>query len=123
MRRATAVLLLTIFSWMLIAPQFAPAAEASLPPCCRRHGKHHCMMQRMQAMKCSRGGPAGVSEPCPCRPMGGAAAASRLFKPEALRLFPVEKVWPAPSPQWSEVQRQPAFLGIHPKRGPPDSLA
>jgi hypothetical protein len=123
MRRAIAVSLLTIFSWMLIAPLFAPDAEASLPPCCRRHGRHHCMMQMMQAMNGALGGPARASEPCPCWPKGGGAVASRLFKPEAGRLVPAELVWSAPLLERSQVRRQSAFLDSHPKRGPPDPVA
>jgi hypothetical protein len=50
MKRTIALTQLVIISWMPIAPIFGPEAEASLPPCCRRHGKHHCMMQMMQQM-------------------------------------------------------------------------
>jgi hypothetical protein len=44
MRRTIALALTMIFSWMLIGPAFGPDADANLPPCCRRNGKHHCMM-------------------------------------------------------------------------------
>jgi hypothetical protein len=43
MRRALAMVLLTLFSLPLIAPAFALAPdESQLPACCRRGGKHQC---------------------------------------------------------------------------------
>ena len=48
MRRTIALALMMAFSWTLIAPIFGPDADANLPPCCRRHGKHHCMMRMME---------------------------------------------------------------------------
>jgi len=45
MRRAFAILLVTVFSLPLIAPALASAPDDSqLPACCRRDGKHHCTM-------------------------------------------------------------------------------
>lgn len=48
MRRILALLLVLSFSGPLIAPVFTNSIdEAALPACCRRNGKHHCMMYRM----------------------------------------------------------------------------
>jgi len=62
MRRAFAMLLVGMFSFSLISPAvFAEHADAKLPACCRRDGKHHCAMpagaaspsgQTLQADKC-----------------------------------------------------------------------
>lgn len=42
-RRTLAALLLVLFSLPLIAPALASSsADAGLPACCRRDGKHHC---------------------------------------------------------------------------------
>lgn len=53
-RRIIATSLLLLFSAPLIAPLLALSRDpdANLPVCCRRHGKHHCMMsvEMMQAM-------------------------------------------------------------------------
>jgi hypothetical protein len=50
-RRASATLLLAIFSFMLISPTLALAdGDAKLPPCCRRVGKHHCTMMASDAL-------------------------------------------------------------------------
>lgn len=48
MRRALALLLVLSFSGPLIAPVFTDSIDQSaLPACCRRNGKHHCMMYWM----------------------------------------------------------------------------
>lgn len=48
MRRVMAAVLVLAFSGPLIAPVFtASINEANLPACCRRNGKHHCMMYWM----------------------------------------------------------------------------
>jgi hypothetical protein len=73
MRRALAILLLAGFSLPLIAPLFASRpAEASLPACCRRDGKHHCMLAAMawgQVPSHNR----TVTEKCPYAPLAGLA--------------------------------------------------
>jgi hypothetical protein len=43
MRRLTAILLLLQFLLVAGTPLLAAGAESSLPACCRRDGKHHCM--------------------------------------------------------------------------------
>jgi hypothetical protein len=42
LRRASAILLLVLFSFSLLSPAFGSGAAANLPACCRRDGKHHC---------------------------------------------------------------------------------
>lgn len=43
--RSTVATLLTFFICVaILAPLLMPGAEASLPACCRTHGKHHCLM-------------------------------------------------------------------------------
>jgi len=47
LRRFSAILLLALFSYSLLSPVLgAPGADANLPSCCRRNGKHHCSMSR-----------------------------------------------------------------------------
>jgi hypothetical protein len=62
------MVLLVGFSLPLIAPLFASGVpEASLPACCRRSGKHHCMMtagpshDRTVAEKCPFSAFAGLA--------------------------------------------------------------
>ena len=61
-RRALAAALLGLFSFSLIPPSgFASDPEAGLPACCRRNGKHHCLMT--SAIEGSSG-PALHASPC-----------------------------------------------------------
>ena len=123
MRRAIALTLLALFSWMLMAPLFARDAEAALPPCCRRHGKHHCMMERLLAMSGKPGGPPAVREHCPCQPSGGGAVQSRVYTASAPRLVETGLIQPSLLSERSETPRQFVFFRNHPKRGPPISRA
>jgi hypothetical protein len=45
-RKLISILLLAVFSLSLVLPLLAMGrdSEAGLPACCRRNGKHHCMM-------------------------------------------------------------------------------
>lgn len=122
MRRAIALLLLLIFSSMLMAPLFASDPESNLPPCCRSHGKHHCMMQRMQRPD-GRPGFTAVREKCPCFPAGTVASHSLQF---------VTGTGQALYAAWEAAHRiappieadfATAYFDSHPKRGPPSPLA
>ena len=67
MRRALAILLVTVFSLPLIAPALASTPDDSqLPACCRRGGKHHCAMAMEMGIIPSRFHV--VSEKCPYSP-------------------------------------------------------
>jgi hypothetical protein len=122
MRRAVALLLMLMFSSMLMAPLFASDPESNLPPCCRRHGKHHCMMQGMQGTE-GRPGFAAVREKCPCFPAGTFAVRSMQFAPESSGLFyAVGHRETLIAPQEQPGVRS-SFLRSHPKRGPPSPLA
>jgi hypothetical protein len=44
MQRGLAILLASLFSWMLMLPVFTTASTPAVSPCCRRNGKHHCLM-------------------------------------------------------------------------------
>jgi hypothetical protein len=70
-RRAIAFSLMVLFSLTLIAPLFAPDADANLPACCRRNGKHHCMMRMMERT-------AGNQEASPPSPRSALRPGKRL---------------------------------------------
>jgi hypothetical protein len=123
MRRSIALSLLMIFSWMLIAPLLAPDAEAALPACCRRNGKHHCMMGGMEQTGGKDTGLTSVSAKCPCVPSSTAAVHAPTYKPEAGTQFYAEIVrHPACAPQ-TEARFRISFLRSHQRRGPPSPLA
>ena len=123
MRRAITHSLLLIFSWMLFAPFIAGNADANLPACCRRNGKHHCMMRGMERLGGKGTGLASVSERCPRLPGGTGAIQSAKFMPEAVRQFHSTVVCQPVSVARSTVSFGASFLRSHPKRGPPSPLA
>jgi hypothetical protein len=109
-----------IFSTLLMAPLFASDPEANLPPCCRRNGKHHCMMSERQD---GRPEFAAVREKCPCFPAGTCAARSTQFQPEAAELFQLA----SPGATLVGADAHAGFHvytpASHHKRGPPSPLA
>jgi hypothetical protein len=119
MRRTIAFSLLMVFSWMLIVPLFGPDAEANLPPCCRRNGKHHCMMRRMERQS----GFTSASEKCPCVPPSTGVLHSATYKPETGEQFHAEAVRPPACAAQTEALYRLSFLRSHQKRGPPAPLA
>lgn len=121
-RRTIALALTMLFSLTLIAPLFGPDADANLPPCCRRNGRHHCMMRSMERLSGNQTGFASVAEKCPCFPAGACAVHSPTYKPEAGERFFAEVVrHPAIAPQTEALSRV-SFLRSHQKRGPPAPL-
>jgi len=68
MHRISAVLLIALFGFSLASPAvFASDDDSSLPPCCRRAGKHHCAMQTVRPESSSQ--PSLTSGPCPMFPV------------------------------------------------------
>jgi hypothetical protein len=121
MRRILAIALLIAFGFPLVAPAFAATAdpEASLPPCCRSHGKHHCAMMHMMLLE-ALSHPSFQAPPCPFYP----------YAPTAPRLAPASLAAPPPLP--IGIRRDPAPPAASPrcaacvfashanlKRGPP----
>ena len=123
MRRSIALSLVLVFSWLLTAPLFAPDSEARLPACCRRNGKHHCMMHLTDQPGGKGAGFTSVAEKCPCLPESTGAVHTAKYKPEAGHQFYSEVVFhPAYAPQ-TEARFRVSFLRSHQKRGPPFPLA
>lgn len=123
MRRTITISLLMIFSWMLIAPFFAPDAEASLPACCRRNGKHHCTMRMMGRNAGNQKGFSTVTEKCPYQTASTCAAHSSTLAPEAGKRYYAEVgLHPACVAQPDALFRI-SFHRSHQKRGPPAPLA
>ncbi len=44
MRRGLSLFLILFFGFGSLALGLSATSESRLPPCCRRHGKHHCAM-------------------------------------------------------------------------------
>ena len=123
MRRAIAHSLLMIFSWMLIAPLLAPDAGANLPACCRRNGKHHCMMGGMEQSGGKEAGFSTVHKKCPCLPQSTGAVHAAEFVHKTGEQFYAEAAFhPAYAPQ-TDARSRLSLLRGHQKRGPPSPLA
>jgi hypothetical protein len=123
MRRTIALALTVIFSLMLIAPIFGPDGDANLPQCCRRNGRHRCMMRDMGRLSSNRNGFTAVSDRCPCLPASTCAVQSPVCSFAAAQQIHAE---PARRPACGPVDRgrsRQCFLRNHPKRGPPTLLA
>ena len=65
MRRGVSIILILFFGLGPLAAALPASNELRLPPCCRRHGAHHCaMMMRMKAQTAS--GKPAFSAPMHC---------------------------------------------------------
>src|SRR6516225_8944952 len=123
MRRASAILLIGIFSLPLIGPAlFASDSVANLPACCRRLGKHHCATVAADTAPSS--GPVVQVSRCSVFPVARALPPTRSVSlPGIIRLalaLPISH---------STVYQQPqslcpgSYSCAHPKRGPPSRLS
>jgi hypothetical protein len=118
MRRSVAILLALVFNWMLIVPAFASSAESNLPACCRKNGKHHCMM-RMQSSSGSGASLAAIDEKCPYFPQSTTATDVETFVPGISQaIFAGIVRHPALAPQ-TEAGYRASHLRSKQKRGPP----
>jgi hypothetical protein len=125
LRRIIAIALLIAFGFPLAAPAFAATAdpEASLPPCCRSHGKHHCAMMHMMLLA-AQSHPALQASPCPFYP--SAAAAPRLSPATFAAAPPLSvEIRRGPAPPAAGPRRAACILAhcANLKRGPPPHSA
>ncbi|MGD0346422.1 MAG: hypothetical protein ABSA85_06675 [Terracidiphilus sp.] len=125
MRRGFSIFLILFFGLGPLSV-FIDSEDANLPPCCRRHGAHHCAMYaRIMAMRAGLGvdPTPGFSAPLTC-PLYHGPASSMLMPAHALTAAPARfrteparpLVSPAePSPTLSRLSL--AYAG----RGPPQT--
>lgn len=130
MRRFTAasvlLLLLTLWSAPLLSVLTARSAEDNLPACCRRNGKHHCMMMMQMSMRDTGSGPAFTVpfQACPLFPRSLVPniPAQHLFTAPASGIFYTQILsHPAVAPQ-TEAHYRVSFDRARHKRGPPALL-
>jgi hypothetical protein len=121
-RRALAISLMLLFSLPLVSSLLgAGAAEATVPVCCRRDGRHHCAMPSDESNQGS--GAHAVRETCPYTPAAPAVVLLPSFTPEtAAAIFAGVIRHPAVSPQ-TDAQLRVSFDRGRQKRGPPALLA
>jgi hypothetical protein len=121
MRRGIATVLTILFGWLLILPALSGSSDLTIPLCCRKNGKHHCMMRSAQV---SNSGTVitAIAEKCPCCPQATTASQVRLCTPgisEAVFAGLVRH--PAVSPQ-TEASYRVSYDRSRQKRGPPSLI-
>jgi hypothetical protein len=121
-RRLLAISLLMLFGLPFALQLFGTrAAEASLPICCRRDGKHHCAMMGMGPSQGSS--MRTIGEKCPYSIAPPAILVLPSFTPStAASVFAGITKHPAGSAQ-AEAQRRISFDRTRQKRGPPAKIA
>jgi hypothetical protein len=117
MRRGIAIALTLLFGWLLVVPAFAAAGEPTVPACCRRSGKHHCMTR-------AHGNSAEISvvslrDKCPCVPQATAASHVEFSAPSnGQAIYAGLLAHPALAPQ-AEAGYRVSHFRARQKRGPP----
>ena len=123
MRRFLSISLLLLFTLPLVAPLFAASmAEADLPACCRRTGKHHCAMAAIaqeSSNATAKTKIARVRDRCPYNPTSPVIV-NLPFVPDDIRtaIFAGVLSQPACHAQ-TEVCPRTSRDRSHQKRGPP----
>jgi hypothetical protein len=117
MRRVLASLLVALFSFSLIAPAvFASDADSKLPACCRRNGKHHCMMAETE----SPTGPAVHAARCALFPSSGAVPANQTAGLPGISAVVLAGFFNRPVPiARTETRSRISYSQAGQKRGPP----
>jgi hypothetical protein len=111
-----------LFSFPLISPLFALGgdAESRLPACCRRHGKHHCMMS-VEEMEALLYGEHFTTEPtkCPLFPKAISPIPHQTLAFDQPGLVFAEVVSHPAQHRQTEAWARIALEGARHKRGPP----
>lgn len=126
LRKLLSILLLVVFSFPVAAPLFAGTAEreARLPACCRKDGKHHCMMSEEDASRLAQTKPyfTAPTEKCPYYPKAATALRSDRYAARTVEaVFASLSRHPAGATQ-TDAKRRISRDRSRLKRGPPTSF-
>jgi hypothetical protein len=128
LRKLLAITLLALFGLPLVQPLFALTArsEANLPACCRRNGKHDCMMSMAERSQLASRDPEfrTPAEKCPYCPAATVAVVhGNTFLPPARQAIYAGLIaHPAVAVQ-TESKLRISRNRSRQKRGPPASLS
>jgi hypothetical protein len=123
--RISATLLLVLFSGLYLIPFIAAGedTDASLPACCRTHGKHHCMMCagaiERTAGRSDTPSFARVTEKCPYSPASPVTPRVQTLEPSLAASLFGEMVSDPVLHREAEAWARVALKGARHKRGPP----
>ncbi len=122
MRRWLAISMLLLFFAPFVSGFFgASEAEASLPACCRRGGKHHCEAFPQQSS--DNKGFGSVGEKCPYSPAALAIVVLPSFAPTTAAAIYAGVVQHASVAPQTDARRRISYDRARQKRGPPSLLA
>jgi hypothetical protein len=118
-RRISAIVLLAMFSFSLIASAALNTSESNLPECCRKGGKHKCVMSTDAR---DSPGMRSMAEKCPSPPgrgetlVPGAEPVRQSVAVVAVTSHPAGIVQ-------TEARYRASFSRTRQKRGPPSLLS
>jgi hypothetical protein len=126
LRRLIAISLLAMLGLQFVPPLLALTArsESNLPACCRRNGKHHCMMSISERGRLASRDPqfAAPAEKCPYSPAAVVASHGDTFaQPLVQAIFAGVVAHPAATAQ-TESKLRISLNRSRQKRGPPASF-
>ncbi len=131
LRRLLSILLFGATLLPMIAPMLSTGAmaESTLPACCRRDGKHHCMMSaaaRASMLGETNDGAVRVGTPpeqCPYRQHALVAAHLQVFTPAATATHSAFLLHAPSAAAQAECLRRISFDRSRQKRGPHSLLS
>jgi hypothetical protein len=123
LRKLLSILLLAVFGLPVAAPLFAGTAEGEtrLPACCRKNGKHHCMMNTEQRSQLAQNDPqfSAPAEKCPYYPQAAAVSHTELYTPPIAEAIFASLVSHPSGVAQTESKRRISRDRSRLKRGPP----
>jgi len=123
MRRGLSIFLVLFFGLGPLSAAFQASDDSRLPPCCRRHGAHHCVMSYARMAQAASGKPILTAPShCPQYPSGSCVAVSPIHA-----LAPSAESSPVllaqdHSPVAALAAARMSQLRTHADRGPPASI-
>jgi hypothetical protein len=95
--------------------------EASLPACCRSHGKHHCMMSAAEMATLMHGDHfTEIRSKCPLFPHRTTQLGTHILSPHSAASPSVRSASVGASQLQIETWKRVLLDGAHYKRGPPN---
>jgi hypothetical protein len=117
MRRSIAIALTMLFGWLLLVPAIAAVGESTVPACCRKSGKHHCMTH--SHANSTGTSVASLRDKCPCVPQATVATHVEFSAPSSSQvIYAGLLAHPAVAPQ-TEAGFRVSHSRARQKRGPP----